>query len=1136
MSSTYYNGMSNNRSQSSDGESLPDDVFHDDTTVGGPSYHQAPPTSSSAAAPPKPPRVSGGSKGIASFINNNPKKIREILKRTNSDGEADARDTMNEGSKFTSDARGGGGREWSFKGGQGTRQQSVPVDVYLARSKGVDSPIVTDYGSGTTGLTSFESCISGSMSVSPQPIVHDDIDNDSTTETTPTNNGGLHPPRHPASSSTQSSTVDLETVHEGVESTPPISSSSSQLPPAKPGRQSQSSQASSGSVNESKPSPSPKQQARHRTKLYSDSQVLADDIKKKSTNNSLEEEDSKKPGRNTLERDNMLLREQLKLLKGENKKLRKENKKIRSKLHDSEEWDEPTSSSSHSESASSFVASPGDSTRSSHASSRVPSESPVHEDTETTRLCQKSESPSVGSSPKKQYQLEETKLGKETSLSRNLRTEGENKNEKVELSDDELGDLPGSLPTSVKRGGGIGIGAATGIRSSSVPSMFSTTSKSKPVPIPRSTTVSVGGTSDVVKSSITVKTTHGFELKEKSLDSDAIPTNIQMVKLEGQVTKPDSPVPKPRSTTSPSRESDVVNLSIDDKKGGKLPGSDDSNKTKERDKLNARKTLESLLPHLPSKQQMVTKPTPLPRSMSAREDEASTTTKDLPLKPRAASTSSVIRKVGTVTLGIGAKTTQPAVVLEEEENAEIDCESVLGVGGSDIVDRGEGVVSRSGEVKTVGESTKGDSVRVGESGEEDERTASVSSVRSFTSSTSSIAKGPITKPLPPKPSPPVVKSSPTKPLPLTPPTTTKPLPPTPSSSNSKPLPSTPSSSTKPLPLTPPTIAKPLPPTPTTSSTTKPLPPATPSSDTKPLPPTPPTPSSSSTPITKPLPPTPINVGMSSTSSPLLQSTSSPPTSAGIKELSGSISPKTPTARATGTGYKKVTIQSDTSWINRRKQAEKESTDSPLEPPPTPGGTSGGQSSRATGGSVSSTSGSQSPATSRSHAPYRSHSILPGPSPTASKSFLSPGTSFGGTPNTAELKPGKDNILLRFCHTLICIVYTQRYALRIMLQHCTHAHTNTHTHIHTHTHTNTSTHTYTHTYTHTLTQTQARTHTHTHTHTHSHKHKHTHTHTQTHAYSLSHTHTHTHTFCLSLTHTHIHTHTQSLPLNSLPPSY
>ena len=95
--------MSNSRSQSSDGESLPDDVFHDDSStggVGGASVAQAPPTSSQSPLP-KPPRVGGGSRGIASFINKNSKKIREISKRTSSDSEME--DSLKESSKSTSD-------------------------------------------------------------------------------------------------------------------------------------------------------------------------------------------------------------------------------------------------------------------------------------------------------------------------------------------------------------------------------------------------------------------------------------------------------------------------------------------------------------------------------------------------------------------------------------------------------------------------------------------------------------------------------------------------------------------------------------------------------------------------------------------------------------------------------------------------------------------------------------------------------------------------------------------------------------------------------------------------------------------------------------------------------------------------
>ena len=973
--STYVNGISNTRSQSSDGESLPDDVFHDDTTVGGASCHLTPPTTSSAP-PPKPPRVGGSSGGIASFISKNSKMIRESSKRTSSESELEGADSSNMGSEVTSDAKGGGGRMWSFKGGQGARQQSVPVDVHLAGSRKIDPPMRKENGS-TTSFTGNDSCLTSSMSVSPQPLQTDEA------ETTPTNSVGLHPPRLATSSSTHSSTLDLETVHEGVESTPPTD-----VPPPKPGRKSPSNRkvlSGTPSGSESKPSPKPRhQQKQPRTKHYSDSQVFTDNSK--SSKASKEEDDNgtsakKKKGPDTLERDNMLLREQIKLLKGQNKKLKKENKKIKSKLEDSGEWDLPTSPSTQSESAT-----PSESPQSSRVSSRVPSESPSREVPERTRL-QKSESPPLSGPLKKE--VENVTSGKGSSTSDAKELEESVKEEGEDLNIDEANDVPGSLPVS-----GVKTGAGAGIRSSSVPSMF-TANKPKPIPIPRSGTVSVSACSDVVKANED-RTTHGFVLKRKNTDIDALPSNVETVKLESDVAKPDSPVPKPRGVKSPPCD-DINQDRKESEKAPELGGNNDSNKAKEKEKLKAIKTLEILLPH--THKPTPAKPTPIPRTMSAREEE---TAKKEPLMPRAASTSPV-RKVGTVTLGsvVAKNATIPedqATVEEEEEGSFEANEGVKEERGSRS---GEGrgkerdVMTRSSsDVRTVGETSKDSSVKV--DSDEDERTASMTSNQSFTSSTSSVKVSmPITKPLPPtpmgisKPPPPATASSTAKPLPLTLPTNSKPLPltpptitkpptSTPSSSSAKPLPPTPTSSNKPLPLTPPTITKPLPPAPYASSSAKSLPPASSS--------------------TKPLPPTPIKVGVSSSSATPLPSITSPPPSAGVKELSGSISPKTPTTRSTVTGYKKVTIQADTSWLNRRKHVDKETTDgSNLEPPPTPGGASRG-TNRPPGGSVSSTSGSQSPATSRSHAPYRSHPILPGPSPTSGKAFLSPGTT--------ELKPSE----------------------------------------------------------------------------------------------------------------------------------
>ena len=967
--------MSNSRSQSSDGESLPDDVFHDDSSTGGgggASVAQAPPTSSQSP-PPKPPRVGGGSHGIASFINKNSKKIREISKRTSSDSEME--DSLKESSKSTSDSKGGGGRRWSFKGGKGKRQQSVPVDVNLAGSKKVESQIQTENVSPTR-LTSNEGGLISSMSISPQ-------DDSASAETTPSNSGPH--PRPPATSSTHSSALDLETVHEGVESSNPSSPA-----PKKPSR-STNRQISSGTGSESKPSPKPRQkQQQHRTKLYSDSQVLADDSKARSLEGG-SDLDSKKPGINTLERDNMLLREQVKLLKGQNKKLKKENKDFRTKLKDSGEWDLPTSPSSHSESV---TPSPRDSAQNSEVSSRVPSESPSH------KLLAYSELASVSS--KADQEETNLKLEGELSLERqdnvSSKSEGDGaETDKARLESDERldgddvdtndegKDVPGSLPSV---SGCVGRGAVTylqgGFRSSSVPSM-SAPDRPKPTPIPRSGTVSVGGSRDVVKASRD-NTTHGFALKGKSMDLESVPDTVQTVKLGSFVTKPDNPVPKPRAATSPSKF-------CEDGEGQKLQ-TDRESEVKEKEKIIARKTLESLLPHI-QKQQLLGKPTPIPRSMSAREVEVN---RKLPLTPRAASTSPV-RTVGTVTLGMGMGLKSPPIAEDEpveevitekeptaaerDRDAEMDGdpgESESVETDSDTVKGGitssEGHVSNS-DVRTIGESSRDTNSEI----EEDERTASMLSNKSFTSSitlsTSSVAKeasSPITKPLPPTPS-----------------AVSKPPPPATALSATKPLPLTPPSSTKPLPSTPPTTTKSLP-----SSTTKPLPPP-PYGSTKPLPPTP-----SST--SKPLPPAPIKVGVSSTSVPT--SMSSPPASAGIKDLTGSISPRTPTARGVGTGYKKVTIQSDTSWINKRKAAEKESTDSANSVTiKTTGTASNTGQTGGVGGSVTSpTTGSQSPGSARAHAPYRSHAILPAPSPTTAKTFLSPGTNYGGSSGASELKP------------------------------------------------------------------------------------------------------------------------------------
>ena len=628
------------------------------------------------------------------------------------------------------------------------------------------------------------------------------------------------------------------------------------------------------------------------------------------------ESDSKhRPGRDTLERDNMLLREQVKLLKGKYKKLKHETKEYCSKFQDDGECDIILStSSSQSESVSSCVVSPHDTPPSSKGSSRVPSESPSHEETtssERTRLhVRQSLSPPNGNSSGSKSEGGVASVKSEERS--NLRLPLERQVEEREVDNDEIRDVPGSLPSS----SGVGIGASAtagsqnGFQPSSVPATF--TPKSKPVPVPRSTTLSVGGASDVVKANER-KVTHGFLMRGQSLDS--VPSStVKTVKLESFTPKSESPVPKPRVIANQSQVAtvgDSKNEQGSNDNSNKMKekeksqaeektdkeGADDSNKEKEKEKLKAILTLQNLLPHT----QRSTKPTPQPRSLSAREADDGVK-KEVLIPPRATS-SSPIGKVGIVTLG---------------EKGPVFPEKQPGKGSIEETD-----------------------------GDEDERAVSM------TSSTSSVNK---TSPL----------SS-----------ITKPLPPPPSSSVTKPLPSTPSSS----------IPKPLPPVPLSSSVPKPLPPTPLSSSVpKPLPPTP----SSST--TKPLPPTPIKVDVATPPPATLSAVG------GGKEKSGSTSPKTPTSRLV-TGYKKVTIQSDTSWINRRKEAQHESTDHPLE--------TSTQSTGSASGSVTTPTSIQSPGTNRSHAPYRSHPIMPGPS-TASgggskTSLLSLGVSYGGP---MEFKPGK----------------------------------------------------------------------------------------------------------------------------------
>ena len=637
----------------------------------------------------------------------------------------------------------------------------------------------------------------------------------------------------------------------------------------------------------------------------------------------------------------MLLREQVKLLKGQNKKLKTENKEYRHKLKDCGEWDGPATSgsTSQSESVSSCVVSPRETPPSSKESSRVPSESPSHpphphheeggmmssSSPERIRL-RHSLSPSSAANPGSgegdvSLRLDDEKRLAEASLE---------KEAEKDVDNDEVRDVPGSLPSSSS--GGMGVLAKAG-------SQNGFASKSKPIPIPRSTALSVGGASDVVKAN-EGKVTRGFLMRVQSLDSGTS-SNVKTVKLESLVPKPESPIPKPRVVASRSqavtdgkssgdsnkvKDKEISELGSEDwertddsneaKDERDIEESGNSNKENEEKILKARKLLENVLPHPGS--QRPTKPSILPRSMSAREEEG--LKPEVPLSQRATS-SSPIGKIGTVTLG-----------------------------------------DNKGQI-SPGKSSAGDE-KIEDDGEEvDEKAASMTS--SNTSSTSSITKTsplPIVKPLPP--------------LPLSSSSATKPLPPTPSSSSSsippKPLPPTPSSSS---------VPKPLPPTPLSSSVPKPLPP---------------TPSPPSSSATKPLPPKPIKM---STSVP-----PSPPPSAlsSGKEKSGSISPKTPTTRIVA-GYKKVTIQSDTSWINRKKESSgHECTDHPLE-------TSTQSTGSVGGGSVTTPTSVQSPgpgSANRPHAPYRSHAILSGPSSGSSgskTSLLSPaGKPYGGS---SELKPG-----------------------------------------------------------------------------------------------------------------------------------
>jgi hypothetical protein len=208
------------------------------------------------------------------------KKTRETSKRTNSESELATPEGSKESSKSTSESKGGGGRRWSFKGGKGRRQQSVPVDVNLTGSTKVDIILPSGPDNEETIADNIITGLSSSVPVSPQPPPSTTFASEATptrNETTPTNNTRPHP-LPPSSSSAHGNTIDLETVHE--ESTlrldskpaPAAADHDKSSPPSK------KEKFVAGKESESKPSPKPRGYGKQgRGKLFSDSQVLAVD-------------------------------------------------------------------------------------------------------------------------------------------------------------------------------------------------------------------------------------------------------------------------------------------------------------------------------------------------------------------------------------------------------------------------------------------------------------------------------------------------------------------------------------------------------------------------------------------------------------------------------------------------------------------------------------------------------------------------------------------------------------------------------------------------------------------------------------------------------------------------------------------
>jgi hypothetical protein len=206
------------------------------------------------------------------------KKTRETSKRTNSESELATPEGSKESSKSTSESKGGGGRRWSFKGGKGRRQQSVPVDVNLTGSTKVDIILPSGPDNEETIADNIITGLSSSVPVSPQPPPSTTFASEATptrNETTPTNNTRPHP-LPPSSSSAHGNTIDLETVHEEstlrLDSKPATAIGDKSSPPSK------KEKFVAGNESESKPSPKPRGYGKQgRGKLFSDSQVLAVD-------------------------------------------------------------------------------------------------------------------------------------------------------------------------------------------------------------------------------------------------------------------------------------------------------------------------------------------------------------------------------------------------------------------------------------------------------------------------------------------------------------------------------------------------------------------------------------------------------------------------------------------------------------------------------------------------------------------------------------------------------------------------------------------------------------------------------------------------------------------------------------------